>query len=1160
MYRRIVSILAVSASLFLALMLVAVLNIPLVSGSGTIYIKADGSVEPDTAPISSVDNITYTFTDNINDEIVVERDDIVVDGAGHTVQGPGSGTGIDLSRRKNVTIKNMEIKAFDYGIKLYYSSNNNIIFGNNITENDYYGVRLFEASNNNIIFGNNITENENSGISLYGSSNDNSISGNQIINNYAGIGFDGSSNNTVFGNNITNNSRWGIVLFKFSNNNTVFGNNITNNSQYGIRLIESSNNSIYHNNFINNTDQVYTYNSVNVWDDDYLSGGNYWSDYTGIDLYSGPYQNETGSDGIGDTPYVIDANNQDRYPLMPPFEDVTPPTTTDNYDGLWHTTDFVINLTATDNLTGVAETYYQINDDPIQNVSAHAQPFITAERANNTLEYWSVDNAGNEEIPHKILTDIKLDKTAPSGYILINNEEAYTTTLNVTLSLWASDATSGVSQMRLSNDGTNWTAWETYATSKAWNLSLGEGTKTVYTQYKDIAGLVSSTYNDTILLDVNSPTTTVSLSAIEGDNGWFTSNVTVTLSAIDNISGVEKTEYSFDNTTWTIYTTPFNITNEGNTIIYYKSTDNAGNTETIKTETIKIDKTTPSGSIIINNGDAYTTSPSATLNLTATDATSGIVEMRFSNDNITYTEWQTYTTSTPWTLQNGDDGTKTVYVQFKDHAGLISTYSDTIILDIIPPTGSIIIAEGATYTNSTLVTLTLSADDMTSGVSQMRFSHNNITWMPWEDYAVSKAWDLPTGDGEKTVYVQFKDNAGLISQSYADAIILDTTPPSGSISIAEGSAYTNTTQVTLTLTATDATSGVAEMRFSNDDATWSDWEAYATSKSWTLLTGDGIRAVTVQYRDNAGLISFYSDAIILDTTKPAANAGTDQTVAEDMLVTFDGSASTDENGIASYTWTFTDATPQTLSGKNPTHTFAAIGRYTVTLKVTDPAGNSATDTVIITVLDITKPIANAGADRTVNEDISITLDGSASTDNVGITTYTWTFTDVTAKTLTGEKPAYTFNTPGVYTITLNVTDADGNWATDAVVITVLDVTNPIANAGQNQTVHVGETVTFDADASSDNMGIISYEWNFGDETTGTGITTTHTYAEPGTYTVTLTVKDEANNIHTHSITITVLPTESFNLWIVGAIAAVLIGIALTITLFWRRRRKQAALP
>jgi len=94
-------------------------------------------------------------------------------------------------------------------------------------------------------------------------------------------------------------------------------------------------------------------------------------------------------------------------------EDIVPPTTTTDYDGLWHNSDFSINLFATDDLSGVAETFYRINNGPVQNVSFHGQPLITTESNNNTLEYWSVDNSGKEELPHNILTEIKLDKTPP---------------------------------------------------------------------------------------------------------------------------------------------------------------------------------------------------------------------------------------------------------------------------------------------------------------------------------------------------------------------------------------------------------------------------------------------------------------------------------------------------------------------------------------------------------------------------------------------------------------------------------------------------------------------------------------------------------------------------------------------------------------------------
>ena len=86
------------------------------------------------------------------------------------------------------------------------------------------------------------------------------------------------------------------------------------------------NNIFHHNCFTDNVREVYDFSwenptlagCINTWDDDYPSGGNYWSDYNGTDLYSGPFQNETGSDGIGDTPYVIDHSNIDRYPLVAP--------------------------------------------------------------------------------------------------------------------------------------------------------------------------------------------------------------------------------------------------------------------------------------------------------------------------------------------------------------------------------------------------------------------------------------------------------------------------------------------------------------------------------------------------------------------------------------------------------------------------------------------------------------------------------------------------------------------------------------------------------------------------------------------------------------------------------------------------------------------------
>jgi PKD repeat protein len=174
----------------------------------------------------------------------------------------------------------------------------------------------------------------------------------------------------------------------------------------------------------------------------------------------------------------------------------------------------------------------------------------------------------------------------------------------------------------------------------------------------------------------------------------------------------------------------------------------------------------------------------------------------------------------------------------------------------------------------------------------------------------------------------------------------------------------------------------------------------------------------------------------------------------------------------------------------------------------------------------TKPVADAGPDQIVNEDTTVTFNGSNSFSSVGNMSYAWTFTDGAPRTLTGINPTYNFTTPGTYSVTLNVTDATVNWDTDTVVITVLDVTDPKAQANIDQVVIQDKTVSFDAGNSTDNVGIVSCEWDFGDGTNGTGMSINHTYAEPGNYTVTLTVKDAAENEDTYFINVTVLSAET----------------------------------
>jgi len=226
---------------------------------------------------------------------------------------------------------------------IFVKSSGNVIENNTCSNSfDRDGIWLYICTDN-IVSNNTCSGNSKNGISLYQSHN-NILFNNKCNNStlYDGLLIYQSSNNTLWNNTLSSNNRGGFVLSHFSDNNTLFNNiltgsnvgvdihdncsintvrsnNLIENTAYGFYMSDSPGNRIYHNNVIDNAVQAYDDRSDNYWDDGYPSGGNYWSDYGGIDMNSTPAQDAPPPDGLGDTPYEIDPDSADNYPLISPF-------------------------------------------------------------------------------------------------------------------------------------------------------------------------------------------------------------------------------------------------------------------------------------------------------------------------------------------------------------------------------------------------------------------------------------------------------------------------------------------------------------------------------------------------------------------------------------------------------------------------------------------------------------------------------------------------------------------------------------------------------------------------------------------------------------------------------------------------------------------------
>jgi len=618
------------------------------------------------------------------------------------------------------------------------------------------------------------------------------------------------------------------------------------------------------------------------------------------------------------------------------------------------------------------------------------------------------DNALNWNKTATHFGPINIDTKAPDSLSLaVNNGDTYTNSAVVTLTVTANDPSpgSGIAKASFSNDGTTWTDWEPHVASRTgWDLTDSryggngsEGTKTVWARVMDGVGHelpANLRAQDGIFLDRVAPS---GLSIVINDGATYATSagVSLKLAASDQApaSGLGKMALSNDGTAWSAWmdwaeSASWSLVSgaggadlDGDRTVYLKVQDRALNTAGPVSDTIFLDRKAPENlTLSINGGAQYTSSATVDLAIGGNDPSpgSGLSEMTLANAEPSLGTWESYASSKGgWSLVSGTggtdtDGQKAVYLKVRDKAqNNGGPTRDSIFLDRVRPSGaSILINNGATYTTTRKVDLALRATDAdpSSGIEAMQFSDDGSTWTQWEPYAGSRSYDLPAGDGQKTVHFRCRDRAQNVGDFASASIILDTAAPV--ISNVRVVSITDISAIITWTTDEESDSGVD----------WGPTTVYGSTKpdaSFVLahsVTLTGLTASTVYHfqvysRDRAGNPPAYAGdyqfitAPTPDTTPPQISGvqvgGITDVLAVVSWTTNEPADSTVVYGTdASYGLRQSDGSflikhSLTLSGLSP------VTLYHFQVQSTDPSGNGPARSADLTFTTLEAPDTSA---------------------------------------------------------------------------------------------------------------------------------------------------------------------------------------------------------
>ena len=288
---------------------------------------------------------------------------------------------------------------------------------------------------------------------------------------------------------IMNSSIGGDLGLNNIDNFRLENNSIGTNATIEFSLGFSGTIDIRHNS-MNNVSVINYYTTPAIsWYSSYPGGGNYWSQYPGVDEKSGVNQNQPGADGIGDTPYVISSYDTDRYPLMSPVvpDDASPPRTVLTLNGYkedsdWYVSKVNFTLEPYDNVSGIASTLYRTDLGPWTNYTS--QVFVSTE-GKHLLEYYSVDKAGNVEDIR--VAAIKIDTESPQPVQGMATEYRFKNTKVATIHFEFEDNSSGVSAYEFGS-GIDFSPTWLPPTITQTQLGLSKGAHTYWVGAVDEAG------------------------------------------------------------------------------------------------------------------------------------------------------------------------------------------------------------------------------------------------------------------------------------------------------------------------------------------------------------------------------------------------------------------------------------------------------------------------------------------------------------------------------------------------------------------------------------------------------------------------------------------------------------------------------------------------